>query len=146
MNSRIYFGIVAAVLFSSIFATRTLGANPTVIPQTLPADSISNREATLHGTITLNGKPARVAFQIRQAGKKRYVSRTPWQKVVRGQTNVSFSAIVTGLVADTDYEFRAIALVGVAQRRGNQLAFHSETEQPPLTPVATTGAAIDITT
>lgn len=113
--------------------------NSAPIPITLPPQDVTATSATLRASITLNRRPARVAFQLRTVGTKRWVGRSPWQRIEPGSND--FSLPVQDLSPGTDYEFRAIAMVNGIIRRGEAVQFRTLF----LPPHATTDAADNIT-
>jgi hypothetical protein len=140
MNRMALLRVVFTTLTLSVSVNLVRAANPAFFPQTLPADVIATDRATLNGIIGLNGKPGRVAFQVKPASARRWVGHTPWQRIPKGQTNVSFTAAASYLVPDTDYLVRTIAFVNGIQRKGSEVGFRT----PPFLPVSVTGGAQDI--
>ncbi|HMJ91090.1 MAG TPA: choice-of-anchor Q domain-containing protein [Candidatus Acidoferrum sp.] len=141
MNSRFILGIL-----TFIYATLcSQAALP--FPVTSHADNISSNSVSLHGSLELNGRASRVGFQVRKLGVKRWVGGlTKWQKVSKGGSgNLDFATNVLKLKPDTDYEFRAVAMIGPARRNGTGVAFRTASVDPLLPPTVTTFIATNIT-
>jgi len=80
------------------------GTEPAVT--TLPATSVGHDSATLNGSlVSLGFEPSvDVYFEFRKTGASTWSSTTAQAKTTRG----TFSANISGLDAETEYEFRAV--------------------------------------
>lgn len=122
------------------FITGAVAADNSRTPVTREVGGIVADRAELNGTLArVNRLPARVAFQLRRLGTKRWGRITAWERLERFQDSVSFSAIASNLTWNTEYEVRAIAIIGGALRPGNIIQFHSSFGDPQIVALAHTG-------
>jgi hypothetical protein len=121
-------------------------------PETADAGDIWSNSATFHGSVELDGRAARVGFQVRKAGARRWLGgRTPWQRIPKGTSgHFEFTAGVSNLLPATDYEYRAVAMLHGRRRNGNGVVFRtpSTSLSPPVvtaSPLSSVAAGTDVT-
>lgn len=122
-------------IFTSVFVITlvTSGAQYLPPPVTAEVEGIIANQAEFNATLLRVYRwPTRVSFQVRKAGTKRWVRRSPWQRFAPIQDNVSFSALVTNLNWDTEYEVRAVSVRGGFLHPGNIVEFHSPSGRPQI--------------
>jgi trimeric autotransporter adhesin len=124
--------------------TVTNGALPFTVTN-LPATDITASSAQVNGVVNPSGKKARYIFQTRAPGKKRFLRATPWTIIPKGQSNVEVSGQLTGLAADSTYEYRIVAFRGLTRRVSEVLTF-TATDPGTGTPAVTTTPATVVTT
>ena len=132
-----------ALTFACV-TTVTYGALPFTVTN-LPATDVTASSAQLNGVVNPSGKKARYMFQTRAPGKKRFLRATPWTTIPKGLSNVEVSNVVNGLTADSTYEYRLVAMRGVARRVSQVLTF-TATDPESGTPSVTTSPATVVTT
>lgn len=116
------------------------------VPETSPVISLDDNTATMYGAVNLEGRSGLVGFQIREAGTKRFRRARPrWQKATQSPGAVTHEFAVVAIVKeDTDYEFRAVAIVRGVRRYGEVRSFHSSAFPPQI--LNTMATRIDNTT
>jgi trimeric autotransporter adhesin len=134
----------AIALIVASATTVTNGALPFTVTN-LPATDVTASSAQVHGVVNPSGKKARYMFQTRAPGKKRFLRATPWTVIPKGEFNVEVSGELTGLAADSTYEYRLVALRGVTRRVSEVLTF-TATDPGTGTPAVTTSPATGVTT
>lgn len=103
-----------------------------------PADGLSTQGATLHGTVTPNGSTVSDCH-FEYGTSTAYGSSVPCaQSVGGGTTDVPVSATVSGLTANTTYDFKLVATNGVATASdtgmfNTTMRTIQPTSPPPLT-------------
>jgi hypothetical protein len=130
-------------------AGTTYGADQTFVTPTTAqlttattnaATNVTINSATLNGTVNPGGTATTVQFQFGVAPNV-LTSSTALQSIGSGTSNVSVSADISGLAANTTYYFTVVATNGtdpnITTTTGSILTFTT----PPLTPSATTTAA-----
>ena len=130
-------GIILFVLHTT-FCAILAAAPPT--PETAPATGLENNQVTLRGAVRLEGRPALAGFQIREAGQKRFRRARPQWLRVQADPEVTvhgFEAIAI-VKEDTDYEYRAVAIVRGIHRYGQIQSFHSSAFPPEILHTAAT--------
>src|SRR4051812_10990168 len=105
--------------------------------ETRPATEIVADGAVLSGQVAAGKHAARVAFQYRVAGQKRWRDHTPWQPIVRSSTNLMFNATLSGLAFDTGYEARTVGIALGVRRYGKPVTFRTRAGVDVQTLVAT---------
>ncbi|MBF0376652.1 MAG: formylglycine-generating enzyme family protein [Desulfamplus sp.] len=91
-----------------------------------PATSITSTTATLNGTVNPNGSATTYYFDY--GTTTNYGSKTTSQNAGSGTSNVSVTADLTGLVANTTYHFRLVATNSKGTTYGSDYTFKT-TEQ-----------------
>jgi trimeric autotransporter adhesin len=134
--------VIALIVASA--TTVTNGALPFTVTN-LPATDVTASSAQVHGIVNPSGKKARYIFQTRAPGKRRFLRATPWTIIPAGQSNVEVSAELTGLAADSTYEYRIVAFRGLTRRVSEVLTF-TATDPGTGTPAVTTSPATGVTT
>jgi acyl-coenzyme A thioesterase PaaI-like protein len=101
------------------------GTEPAVT--TLPATSIGHDSATLNGSLaSLGFEPSvDVYFEFRKTGASTWSSTTAQAKTTRG----TFSANISGLGTETEYEFRAVVAWDSETAYGDVEYFETEAEE-----------------
>ena len=123
----------------------TLSIGPTVI--TTAASSITSTGATLNGQVNANGVSTTVTFEY--GPTIAYGSTiTAAQSPVTGNTLTNVSGVVTGLVPNTLYHFRAVGVNSGGSANGNDMTFTTAAAPPIVVtgyadPVGTTTATIN---
>jgi len=92
-------------MLSALAATPALAATSAT---TLPASSVTNTAATLEGTVSTGGVSTLWVFQYGRS--ENYSHETSTRVIPGGFGDVSVSARITGLKADTEYHFRLAVL------------------------------------
>jgi plastocyanin len=111
---------------------------PTVTAEA--AGPVTEREATLKGTVNPNGKTTEYFFKW--GTTEAYGEKTSVTSVGAGTTGVAATATLSGLVPATTYHFRLIATNEKGPAEGPDQTF--TTVSPPGPPSATTGVASSI--
>ena len=91
---------------------------------TLPATGVSNTSATLRGEVDPNGDDTDAWFEW-GTSRTNLNRTTSSQDMGDGSRDVSFSANISGLSADTTYYFRAMAENGEGEDQGSILSFRT---------------------
>jgi len=89
---------------------------------TLPADNITPVSATLHGTVNPNGIATDYHFEYGNTPVSMNLS-TPAVSAGSGTTSVDVSADVTGLLSDTNYFFKIVAVSTGGSTNGSKIKF-----------------------
>ena len=104
------------------------------------ATSVTSNSATLNGTINPNG--ASTAYYFEYGRTTAYGSTTITTSAGSGTAEVTVTANITGLSADTTYHFRLVAANSIGTTSGSDQTF---TSSASLGPTVTTGSATPIT-
>lgn len=99
---------------------------------TAAADNATDTSARLNGDLTaMNGNAeVNVRFDYRKRGAAGWTQTSNQPRARTG----TFSATVSGLAPDTEYEFRAVAVGEDADGTGSTLRFRTNTEAAPTPP------------
>jgi hypothetical protein len=124
--------VLCAVLFGASAAPALASGKPTV--ETKPATSIGETEATLNGLVNPNGAATKYYFEYGTTIS--YGSETAGASAGSGTSNVEESKVITGLAADTTYDFRIVATNTNGTAYGSNQVFSTTTWsfQEPLAP------------
>ncbi len=102
---------------------------------TVAATEISRTSAVLNGFVNANGLRTVAHFDYGLTisyGSQIYAAPSP----VDGNGNVAVSGQITGLLPDTTYHFRVVAVNDSGSKAGNDLAFITGSNSSPETPVS----------
>ena len=91
-------------------------------------DGVTTGAAVLHGTLNPLGSPAEARFEYRRAGTTDW-TLTPASAVGEGNAPIELSTVVSGLSADTGYEFRIVGTKPL--RTGTSQIVGFRTAAPP---------------
>ncbi|MBA4369916.1 MAG: hypothetical protein C0403_19990, partial [Desulfobacterium sp.] len=107
------------------------------------AGSIDSSSATLNGTV--NPKGANTDYYFEYGTTTSYGSTTPKQDAGSGRTDLSVKASITGLIPQTDYHYRLVAINSEGRINGSDRTFTSIDSTPPtITKMAPTNNAFNV--
>ena len=120
-------------------ATFTTGkAVPTAT--TSAATSVTSTGATLNGTVNASNESTTVTFEY-GTSLSYGTTVTATQSPVSGSSNTAVSYSLTGLIPNTLYHYRVVAVNGTGPTNGSDVTFTTTA----IAPTVTTGAVADIT-
>jgi hypothetical protein len=120
--------------------TFTTTAPPPIVV-TIAATSITSSGATVNGTVNANNLSTAISFEYGQTIA--YGSTTPGvPATVTGASVTPVNAVLTGLLPNTLYHFRAVGTSAAGTTNGNDLTFTTG----PAAPTVVTNPASNITT
>ncbi len=125
----------------------TTGGNGTFttaapLPQvtTTPASFVTTSTTSLNGTVNPNGLPTAVYFQWGDRADS-LANETARQEVGIGTANLARWAELSGLIPDTTYFFRMVAVTGSTEVPGSVISFRTLPVKPTVTTLATTNVS-----
>ena len=122
------------------FTTDVAPATPP-LAVTGSADSIGVHSAVLSGTANANGIPTSVCFEY--GTTTAYETGTLSQPLGSGSDDLSVSGTITGLIPNTDYHFRVVALSVSGTSPGSDATF-TTAPLPVILPTVVSGAATGV--
>jgi hypothetical protein len=117
--------------------TLNLYTLPPDVSDTGCATGLSGTGATLNGTSNPNGTPAGAWFQW--GTSTAYGNTTPVVRLGNGMTNVSVSAVLTGLIPSVTYHYRLVTTNSVGTTYGSDRAFSTPPGTLTVTSLADSG-------
>jgi subtilisin-like proprotein convertase family protein/N-acetylneuraminic acid mutarotase len=111
--------------------TLTINHSGSVPPNAITESvtNISQTGATLNGTVNPNGLATSAYFEW--GSTTSYGNTTPLQSLGNGTGDVGVSATLSGLTANTTYNFRLVASNAAGTTLGSNLAFTTPSTPPP---------------